>query len=77
MSTITCTGMAFIVVQMTCTMPDAPPVVCPPVKTWAPAFQQQVAAELDATPNSALAQVAIDAIEMRDVARACAKRKRK
>jgi len=73
---MTCTGFAFIFLEMTCVTTDAPPVVCPPVRTWAPAFQKQVAAEMRAAPQSALAQVAIQAIGDRDVARACAKGKR-
>jgi len=67
-----CTGFAFIFVQLTCTDPASPPVVCPPVRTWSRAFQKQVAAELRAAPNSALAKVAVQAIGDRDVARACA-----
>lgn len=72
-----CTGWAFIAVQLTCTMPDpVPVVVCPPVRTWSIDFQKRVADELRANPNSALAAVAVQAIGDRDVARACA-RKRK
>jgi hypothetical protein len=77
-TTFTCTGFVFIVAQLTCTVPDrAPAVVCPPVRTWSQAFQKQVAAEMRAAPNSALAQVAIQSIGDRDVARACAKQKRR
>jgi hypothetical protein len=47
-------------------------VECPPVRSWSPAFQKQVAAELRATPKgSAMARVVIDAIGDRDVARVC------
>ncbi|MCW2195015.1 hypothetical protein AB7M45_007787 [Bradyrhizobium elkanii] len=75
--TFTCTGWAFIAVQLTCTMPDpAPAVVCPPVRAWSQDFQKQVAAEMRAVPNSALAAVAVQAIGDRDVARACARRKK-
>lgn len=49
-------------------------VVCPPVRPWTPAFQKQVAVELRAAPQgSALAQVAIQTVGDRDVARACQK----
>lgn len=78
MSTITCTGFAFIVAQLTCTVPDpAPVVICPPVRTWSREFQKQVAAELQAAPNSALAQVAVQSIGDRDVARSCKASKKK
>ncbi len=73
--TFTCTGWVFIAAQLVCTMPDpAPAVVCPPVRTWSRDFQKQVAAELRAAPDSALAAVAVQAIGDRDVARACARR---
>ena len=76
---MSCTGWAFIAVQLTCTMPDpAPVVVCPPVRTWSRDFQKRVADELRANPNSALAAVAVQTIGDRDVPRACAgKRKPK
>lgn len=78
MTTITCTGIAFFVAQLTCTIPDRPPaVVCPPVRTWSRDFQSRIADEMAAAPNSALAKVAIQAIGDRDVARACARAKRK
>lgn len=67
-----CTGIAFIIVQVTCTDPTPPPAICPPVRTWTKEFQKQVATELKAAPNSALAKVAIQSIGDRDVARACA-----
>lgn len=69
-----CTGFAFIFVQLTCSDPAPPPVVCPPVRTWSRKFQKQVAAELRAAPGSALAKVAVQTIGDRDVARACAAR---
>ena len=72
-----CTGIAFIFVQITCTDPAPPAVICPPVRTWTKEFQRQVAVELRASPQSALATVAIQTIGDRDVARACAKVKRK
>lgn len=74
-----CTGFAFIIVQLTCQDPAPPPpsVICPPVRSWSRAFQKQVAAELRAAPDSALAKVAVQSIGDRDVARACAERKRK
>lgn len=76
MSTITCTGFAFIFAHLTCTIPDpAPAVVCPPVRAWSAPFQKQVATELKAAPNSALAQVAVQAIGDRDIARACARKR--
>ena len=73
-----CVGIAFFVVDMTCTEVSAPPAVavCPPVRTWSRAFQQQVAAEIRAAPSSALAEVTAQAIGARDVARACAKARR-
>lgn len=72
---MTCTGWAFIAVQLTCSMPDpAPAVVCPPVRTWSRDFQKRVAEEMRARPDSALAEVAIQSIGDRDVARACAAR---
>ncbi|MEY9110384.1 hypothetical protein ABH999_006580 [Bradyrhizobium yuanmingense] len=75
--TFTCTGFVFIVAQLSCTAPDpAPAVVCPPVRTWSRDFQRRVAAELRAAPDSALAEVAVQAIGDRDVARACRKRGR-
>ena len=74
---ITCTGFAFIVAQLTCTVPAvAPAVVCPPVRTWSRDFQRRVAAEIRERPDSALAELAVQAIGDRDVARAC-KRGRK
>lgn len=72
-----CTGFAFIVVQLTCTDPAPPAVICPPVRTWSRQFQKNVADEIKAAPQSALAAVAIQAIGDRDVARACANVKRK
>jgi hypothetical protein len=66
-----CTGFAFIIVQLTCSDPAPPPVVCPPVRIWSREFQKQVAAELRAAPGSALAKVAVHSIGDRDVARAC------
>ena len=48
-------------------------VVCPPVRTWTPEFQERVAAELAAAPKkTALVRVVGDAITDRDMARACA-----
>lgn len=75
---MTCTGWAFIAVQLTCTMPDpVPAVVCPPVRSWSAEFQKRVAAELRERPDSALAAVAIQSIGDRDIARACARRARR
>jgi hypothetical protein len=72
MSTITCTGFAFLFAQLTGTVPETPPaVVCPPVRVWTREFQKQVAQEIRAQPNSALAKVAVQAIGDRDIARAC------
>jgi hypothetical protein len=69
---MTCVGFLFV---FSCQLPAAvaPPVVCPPVRTWSRDFQQQVAAELKAAPNSALGKIAIQAIGDRDIARACAR----
>lgn len=69
---MTCVGF---LVFFSCQIPAAAPsaVVCPPVRTWTRDFQKQVAAELRVAPNSALAQVAVQSIGDRDVARACAK----
>jgi hypothetical protein len=76
--TLTCTGFVFIVAQLTCVDASPPPAaVCPPVRTWSREFQRQVAREMRAAPGSALAQVAIDAIGDRDIARACARARRK
>ena len=72
-----CTGFAFIVVQLTCTDPAPPAVICPPVRTWTREFQRKVADEMRAAPTSALAAVAIQAIGDRDIARACARVKRR
>jgi hypothetical protein len=73
-----CSGLifgAFIqFANLTCTT-DVPPFVCPPVRMWTKQFQKQIAAEIRAAPNSALAQVAVQSIGDRDVARACAKSK--
>jgi len=78
MTAITCTGFALGFAMLTCeVLPTAPPAVCPPVRTWTQTFQNQVAAEIEAAPNSALAQVAIQSIGDRDIARACAAAKRK
>lgn len=47
-------------------------IECPPLRTWTPAFQKQLAAEIRAAPkNSAMARVVIDTIGDRDVIRAC------
>jgi hypothetical protein len=64
----------FLGIVMSCNLPDgqATAVVCPPVRTWAPAFQKQVAKELRAAKDSALARVVVEAIGDRDIARACA-----
>lgn len=73
-----CTGIAFFVVNMTCkdiSPPAAPVVVCPPVRAWSTTFQKQIAAEMRAAPNSALAKVAVQSIGDRDVARACRSKK--
>lgn len=74
-----CVGIAFFVIDMTCTevAPPPPAAVCPPVRTWTREFQKQVGAELRAAPGSALAAVAVQAIGDRDVARACARTKRR
>lgn len=73
MTTITCTGFAFFIAQLTCEMAVPPPaVVCPPVRVWSRDFQKQVVAEMRAAPSSALAKVAVQAIGDRDIARACA-----
>lgn len=74
-----CTGLAFIMVNVTCreVAPPPPAVICPPVREWSKPFQKQVAAELRAAPNSALAKVAVQSIGDRDVARACAMAKGK
>jgi hypothetical protein len=78
MTTITCTGIALGFAMLTCEVPSTvPPAVCPPVRTWTQEFQNRVAAEIEAAPNSALSQVAIQSIGDRDVARACAAAKRK
>jgi hypothetical protein len=69
---VNCIGFAFIIVQLTCTDPAPPPVVCPPVRVWTKDFQKQVAAEMRAAPKSALATVAVQSIGDRDIARACA-----
>ena len=67
--------ICFGILVMYCQLQVAtvPPVVCPPVRTWTRDFQNKVAVEIRAAPNSALAQVAIQSIGDRDVARACAK----
>ncbi|HYD66156.1 hypothetical protein [Azospirillum sp.] len=76
--TLHCTGFAFFVVQMTCTDLTPPPaVVCPPVRTWTREFRNKVAAEMRAAPSSALAEVAVQSIGDRAVARACAQAKRR
>ncbi len=73
MSTITCTGFAFIFAQLTCTIPDppAPAVICPPVRAWTRDFRDQVAKEMRAAPNSAMARAVTESIGDRAVARAC------
>lgn len=77
MTTITCTGFAFLFATLTCQVPDpAPVVVCPPVRTWSASFQKKVAAEMRAAPTSAMAEVVRQAIGDRDVARACAGKRR-
>ena len=66
-----CVGL--IVMHCFVTAPGAGTVVeCPPLRTWTPAFQKQVAAELRAAPkNSAMARIVVDTIGDRDVIRAC------
>lgn len=49
-------------------------VECPPLRTWTPAFQKQLAAELRAMPkNSATSRVIVETIGDRDIIRACRK----
>jgi hypothetical protein len=69
--------ICFGILVMYCQLQAAsvPPVVCPPVRTWSRQFQKQIAVEIRAAPNSALAQVAVQSIGDRDVARACARSK--
>ena len=69
-----CVGIAFVYAQMTCKQVDAPPVPaarCAPVVEWSQAKQNQIAAELEAAPGSALAALAVEYIGQRDIARAC------
>lgn len=66
-----CFGILVMICQLQAAAPS-PAVVCPPVRAWSREFQQRVAAEMRAAPNSALAQVAVQSIGDRDVARACA-----
>jgi hypothetical protein len=75
--TFTCTGWVILYAQLTCVMPEppTPAVVCPPVRTWSKDFQKQVAAELRAAPDTALAKVAVQSIGDRDIARACRRKK--
>lgn len=48
--------------------------VCPPVKTYTPAEQKALAAELAALPpGSALGSAIVDYGRLRDASRACAK----
>ncbi len=48
-------------------------VSCPPIRTWTPEFQRAVADELAAAPmKKALTRIVGDAIQDRDLARACA-----
>jgi hypothetical protein len=68
---VICFGLLIVVCQMQTAAPPA--VVCPPVRTWTRQFQRQVAAEMRMAPHGALAQVAVQAIGDRDVARACAR----
>ncbi len=74
---IKCTGFAFIVANLTCTMPDppAPRVVCPPLRTWSVDFQRQLADEVARAPNSAMAKVVTQTIGDRDAIRACRRTK--
>lgn len=75
--TFTCTGWVFLYAQLTCTMPSPPPsVLCPPVRTWSKDFQKQLATEMQAAPDSALARAAVQYIGDRDVARACRRSRR-
>jgi hypothetical protein len=72
MSTITCTGFAFLFAQLTCSIPETPPaVVCPPVRVWTRDFQKNRLRRNCARSPIALAKVAIQAIGDRDIARAC------
>lgn len=68
-----CVGVAFIYAQMTCTEVKAPPpvAVCPPMVEWSPGLQARAADEMAANPGSALAEIAIKAIQQRDILRAC------
>ena len=68
-----CFGILVMYCQLQAATPPA--VVCPPVRPWTAEFQKKVAAELKAAPNSALAQVTVQSIGDRDVARACTKTK--
>lgn len=70
-----CVGL--IVLRCFVETPGGTAVECPPLRTWTPAFQKQLAAELRAAPkNSAMSRVVIDTIGDRDVIRACRKGKK-
>lgn len=71
-----CIGL--IVMQCFVQTPNGTTVECPPLRTWSPAFQKQLAAELRAAPKgSAMARVTVDAIGDRDIIRACRNAKTK
>lgn len=70
---MTLTGTCVGLFMMTCTFTGSAPApsTCTPVRTWSKSFQQQLARELRAAPDSAMARVVIDSIGDRDAARAC------
>lgn len=68
-----CTGIAFIVAQLTCKQVDAPAPAarCAPIVQWSRDRQGRLADEINMNPGSELARAAIEYIGQRDVARAC------
>jgi hypothetical protein len=74
-----CKGFAFFVAQMTCVVisDPAPASSCPPVAAWSRSFQTQVANELQEAPSSALAQVYLQHVQHRRIAKARGSAKRR
>lgn len=74
---MTLTGTCVGLFVMSCTFTGSVPApsTCPPVRTWSKSFQQQLAREMRAAPDTAMARVVIDSIGDRDVARACRRAK--
>jgi len=72
-TTITCTGFAFIVASITCELPPQPTtIVCPPLVEWQAKDQQAAGQALAALPaGHPLRKMGVVAIKQRDVVKRC------